>query len=266
MSNSNFTPETLPSFPLSTLLPSLQWRVENGWKDSQRVIGRTGLTSLNTFLMVRNNVAQREEKNLKRQWVDICNKMYDVLLFILPYTLPCGLLGGKACCFLASAAWAGGCLLQHNGTWLCWQLAPHAASSPSLLTRSNMGRLQNGGGTVGVQSGWDFLIMSSVLTVWLQGFGLAKADIYREAWLQRSQTWTIPNTPRDPPWQHWLTRRLDNTTQSSTLTQLNKNTHFPCSLGGVLQRGKNISSEGRMCLGVAKRVTRPSHSISSHST
>lgn len=139
MSNSNFTPETLPSFPLSTLLPSLQWRVEKGWKDSQRMTGRARLDVPCKYIqeISTKSVAQKAVKRTRKQQADICNKKCDVLLFILPYTLPCGPLGGKACCFLASAAWAGGCLLQHSGTWLCWQLAPHAAFSPSLPTRSS---------------------------------------------------------------------------------------------------------------------------------
>ena len=93
-----------------------------------------------------------------------------------------------------------------------------------------------------------------------------KADIHGSVTAKEPNLNKLPRSPSStlPP---SLTRRLPNTTQSSTLTQLNKNTHFPCRLSGVLQRGgKNSSSEGRMCLGVAKRVTRPSHSISSHST
>lgn len=52
MSNSNFTPETLPLFPLSTLLAALQWRVEKGVKGRPGMIGRRRLdlrSRVNTF-------------------------------------------------------------------------------------------------------------------------------------------------------------------------------------------------------------------------
>lgn len=104
MSNSNFTPETLPSFPSVSSPPV------SPLKGGERGKGQTGsdwetggpdVPCKHERRMCRhthtNTHTEREQVRESRALT--CNKTYDVWLFTLPYTLPCGPPGGKACCF-----------------------------------------------------------------------------------------------------------------------------------------------------------------------
>lgn len=210
MSNSNFTPETLPSFPLSTLLQSLQWRVEKGWKESQGMIGRGRLDVPRKYIhkMARSTVAQKavKKKKIARESSLLTFVIKSMMYYCLPYLIPSHsvLLAERPAVFkpaqpgpgVASCSTAE---LDCVGSWHRMQLLLH-------LRRWGPIRSAYDHRTVAVQSGWDFLIMSSALTVWLQGAGLANADTHGsvtaeepkpEPFLTLSEIATPP--PHPPP-------------------------------------------------------------------